>query len=73
MVLMRKFFFRAQLSFALKIFPFLPIRHSQKVTNFPFCLPVRKKVFFPPLGQKKQIPFPPSGQKVANFLFCLSA
>ena len=61
-------FCRAQLSFALKSFPFLPIRHGQKVTNFPFCLPVRKKVSFPPLGQKKQIPFPPSGQKVANSL-----
>ena len=47
-------FCRAQLSFALKSFPFLPIRHGQKVTHFPFCLPVRKKVSFPPLGQKKK-------------------
>ena len=66
-------FCRAQLSFALKSFPFLPIRHGQKVTHFPFCLPVRKKVSFPPLGEKKKNSFPPSGQKVANFLFCLSA
>ena len=50
-------FCRAQLSFALKSFPFLPIRHGQKVTHFPFCLPVRKKVSFPPLGQKKKILF----------------
>ena len=47
-------FCRAQLSFALKSFPFLPIRHGQKVTHFPFCLPVRKKVSFPPLGEEKK-------------------
>ena len=47
-------FCRAQLCFALKSFPFLPIRHGQKVVNFLFCLSARKKFSFPPLGQKEK-------------------